>query len=143
MTDTNKQPAAEQHTVPQGKIDQRVQQYIQVRDKLKEIDEEYEKKRAPLVEMQNLLTGWMMEFLDRTGSEKVGTAYGTAYTSTRYSASLADPDAFMKFVIENNKFELLDRRANPTAVRDYVKDNNALPPGANLSQVRTLGVRRK
>jgi len=125
------------------KVDVRVEQYIQVRDKLKELDEEYEKKKAPLVEAQNLLTGWLMGFLEKTGSDKVGTKHGTCYTSTRYTTSLADPDAFMKFVIENSAFDLLDRRANATAVREYVKEKNALPPGANLSAIRTLGVRRK
>jgi len=48
----------------------------------------------------------------------------------------------MKFVVDNNKFELLDRRANATAVKDYVAANNVLPPGCNLSAICTVGVRR-
>lgn len=139
-TDTEAKPLAAEL---QGKVDKRVDQYIRIRDALKVLEEKYETERAPLVEMQNLLTGWMMEFLDKAGASAVKTKYGTCHTSTRYTASLADPDAFMKFVIANNKFELLDRRANATAVRDYVAENKALPPGTNLNSIRTLGVRRK
>lgn len=127
----------------EAKLDIRVQQYVQVRDALKALDDEYQKKREPLIEVQNLLTGWIMEFLNKTGSQSVKTVHGTCYQSTRYTASLADPDAFMKFVIANGKFDLLDRRANATAVKDYVAENaGQLPPGANLSAVKTLGVRR-
>lgn len=124
-------------------VDKRVEQYVKVRDAIKAMDEKHEAERAPLVEIQNLLTGWMMDFLTKSGSQSIKTKHGTCYTSTRYTASLADPDAFMKFVIANNLYELLDRRANATAVRDYTAANGGnLPPGTNLSAVQTLGVRR-
>jgi hypothetical protein len=46
-------------------------------------------------------------------------------------------------VKQHNKFELLDRRANATAVKAYVKDTNQLPPGCNLNAIQSIGVRRK
>jgi hypothetical protein len=48
----------------------------------------------------------------------------------------------MRYVIANQKFELLDRRANVTAVKEFVKENKEQPPGCNLSAVETVGVRR-
>jgi hypothetical protein len=48
----------------------------------------------------------------------------------------------MKYVIDNNLFDLLDRKANVTAVKDHVKEKGALPPGVNLSAIETVGVRR-
>ena len=125
----------------QATVDKRVEQYIKIRAHLKELDEAHEKVRAPFVEIQNVLQGWMQEFLTRTGSESVKTKHGTCYQSTRYTASLADPDAFMKFVIENNMFELMDRKANATACRDYVEEHKTLPPGVNISAIKTVGVR--
>lgn len=123
-------------------IDHRVEQYIMIRDKLKQMDDEFEAKKAPLVEIQNLLTGWMMDFLQKFNADSVKTAHGTCYSSTRHTASLADPDAFMQYVISHGKFELLDRRANTTAVKDFVEEHKALPPGCNLNSMRTIGVRR-
>jgi hypothetical protein len=132
MTDT---------TELQTTVDKRVQQYIQVRNKLKEIDKEYDDKRKPLVEVQQMLSGWMQAFLEKSGSESVRTASGTCYQSTRYTASLVDAEAFMKFVKENDEFDLLDRKANATACRGYAEEHKSLPPGVSLSAIRTVGVR--
>lgn len=123
-------------------VETRVAQYVAIRDKVKEMDEEHEKKRAPLLELQNMLSGWLQQHLEKFGSESVRTAAGTVYLSTRFTASLADPDTFMKFVIEHNRFELMDRRANATAVKDYVQERGVLPPGVNLNGIKTVGVRR-
>jgi hypothetical protein len=125
----------------QTTVDKRVGQYIQIRNALKKMDEEFEAKRKPLVEIQQILSGWMQAFLEKSGSESVKTASGTCYQSTRYTASLADPEAFMKFVITNQAYDLLDRKANATACRDYVEEHKNLPPGVNISAIRTVGVR--
>jgi len=125
----------------QSTVNKRVGQYIQIRTALKKIEEEYDAKRKPLVELQNILSGWMQTFLEKTGSESVKTKSGTCYQSTRYTASLADPEVFMNFVIDNHQFDLLDRKANATACRDYAAEHKTLPPGVNMSAVKTVGVR--
>ena len=124
-------------------MDKRTEQYIQVRDALKRIDEKYDAERKPLLELQEVLSGRIRAFMDANKLDNVATKHGTCYTSTRYTASLADPQQFMDFVIRTGKFELLDRRANSTAVKDYVKANNELPAGCNLNAIQTVGVRRK
>ena len=125
----------------QTTVDKRVDQYIQVRNKLKQLDDEFELKRKPLVELQQILSGWIQSFLEKTGSQSVKTKSGTCYQSVRYTASLADADIFMNFDKENNLFDLIDRKANATAVRDYVEEHKVLPPGVNLSAIKTVGVR--
>lgn len=121
----------------------RVQQYVDVRDKLKQLNTEHEERIKPLLEIQEILAGRLQAALDANNAENIKTEHGTFYRSIRYSASLADPDVFMKFVIDNRKFDLLDRRANPTAVRAYVDAEKTLPPGCNLNAIHSVGVRRK
>jgi len=123
-------------------VDKRVSQYIQVRDAIAKAKEKHEAELKPLVDLQNLLTGWLQEFMDTAGAENVKTSHGTCYQSTRYTASLADPEAFMAFVKSTSQYDLLDRKANVTAVKDYVAEHNTLPPGVNLSAIKTVGVRR-
>lgn len=123
-------------------VDDRVAQYVRTRDAIKAANEKHEESIRPLVELQNMLTGWLQNFMDTAGAENVKTAHGTCYSSTRYTASLADPEAFMKFVRDTNSFDLLDRKANVTAVKDYVAEKDCLPPGVNLSAIKTVGVRR-
>lgn len=122
--------------------EKRIRQYVQVRDVLKRLDEEHDAKRKPLVELQQILSGKLQEALTANNATSLKTEAGTCYISTRYTTSLADPDAFMKHVIANGDFDLLDRRANATAVKEYVGKNNSLPPGCNLNAIQTVGVRR-
>lgn len=127
----------------QATIDKRVEQYIAIREKLKVMDERHKQEREELVATQNLLSGWMIQFLEKTGAESVKTKHGTCYTSIRHTASLADPDQFMKYVIATGAFDLLDRRANATACRDFAEAKGSLPPGVNLNSLLTIGVRKK
>lgn len=129
-------------TPPNVKVEQRVKQYIEIRDALKKMDEEHDEKKKPLVEVQNLLTGWLQNFMEQNGAENIKTSNGTCYSSTRYTASLADPEAFMAYVKSSGNYDLLDRKANVTACRDFVAENNSPPPGVNLSAIKTVGVRR-
>lgn len=125
-----------------AKFEKRTGQYVAVRDKIKEITERHSEELKPFVELQNQLTAWFTEELDRVGAKSVKTEQGTVYQSTRYSAALNDPKAFMDYVITNNAFDLLDRKANSTAVRDFIEQHKSEPPGCRLSAIRTVGVRR-
>lgn len=120
----------------------RVEQYIRVRDQIDAMEEAHKKRKAPLLEIQNQLTGMMMAWLEQTGADSVKTPNGTFTNTTKTTASLDDPDAFMDFVKANNQFNLMNRVANPTAVRDFVEKNGSLPPGVNLATMRSLRVSR-
>jgi hypothetical protein len=125
-----------------AQFEKRTKQYIEVRDKIREISERHSEELKPFVEIQNALTAWLTENLDKVGAKSIKTTQGTVYQSTRYSAALSDPKAFMDHVIETQNWNLLDRKANSTAVRDYVEQNKFEPPGVRLSAIRTVGVRR-
>jgi hypothetical protein len=135
-------PAPDTDTAVKVKVEQRISEYIRVRDAIKAANDKHDLQIKPLVELQNMLTGWLQEFMETAGADSVKTTYGTCYTTTRYSASLADPEAFMKFVKDTESYDLLDRKANVTSVRDYVSEHGTLPPGVNLSAISTVGVRR-
>lgn len=123
-------------------MEKRTRQFIEVRDKIKQLDDEHNAKIKPLKEIQEILAGRIQQFMSANNLKNLKTAAGTCYTTTRVTASLADPEAFMKYVIDHAQFDLLDRRANSTAVKDFVKKNKALPPGCSLNTIETVGVRR-
>ena len=138
MPDT---PAAVDNPVA-TKVSLQVRRYIACREEIKRRKEEFEKSLKPYIELQEFLTGWLQDFMETAGADNIKTPHGTCYASTKHSASLADPDAFMKFVISNAAYDLIDRKANVTACRDYTEANGAPPPGVNLSSIKTVGVRR-
>lgn len=125
-----------------AKFERFIEAYVKLRDRLQDATKAFEETQKGDKDLMNMLTAWLTNRLEAVGAESVKTKAGTAYTTTRYTASLADPKAFMDFVLANNKLELLDRKANSSAVRDYVQETGGLPPGANLSAIRTVGVRR-
>jgi hypothetical protein len=113
-----------------------------VRDQLDRLEQRYEKERAPWVEKRKLLEGAALEFLKATGQESARTANGTIHVVTRHTASLADGEAFMEFVMARGLFELLERRASSTACRDYAEENGELPPGVKINTFETAQVRK-
>lgn len=126
----------------QEDIDKRVEQYILLRDTLKRIDDDHQKKRSALVNLQEKVAGRIREFMETNNiTDGLKTAKGTCYLSTRYTASVQDGSAFMDFVKAGN-WDLIERRANATAVQDFVKLNGNIPPGVKLTGIQTLGVRR-
>ena len=123
-------------------VDAWIDEYVKIRDLIKKREDEHKEALKPLRNRQEELTGLLQKVLDDTNTDKVSAKSGTAYTTTKYNAALADPEAFMAFVASHGYFDLLDRKANVTAVKEYVLENKALPPGVNLTQFKTVNVRR-
>lgn len=123
-------------------IDELVRQYVELRDKLKAAEDAHKEKTKNAREYLEKLNGHLLERLNDVGGNSVKTDYGTAYRTTRRSATIADGDLFRSYVIKQGEFDLVDWRANANAVDDYIKENTAPPPGINYSQTYTIGVRR-
>ena len=123
-------------------IDQKVGQFIQLRDLKKALKTAWEDKNRKVEAAMKLIEGELSEFMRSNKVQNLASKHGTAYRSTRYSASLQDADAFMQFVIANNQFDLLDRKANANAVRDYIEATKVEPPGCKLSALEHVGVTR-
>lgn len=127
--------------IPQN-IDELVSQYVRLRDKIKEVEDAHKEKLKAAKEHLENLNNTLLERLNQLGGESVKTAHGTVYRTTRRSASITDGDTFRQFVISNEAFDLVDWRANANAVDDFIKEQQAPPPGVNFSTAFTVGVRR-
>jgi hypothetical protein len=126
-------------------IQKRVAQYIQLRDKITALKDEHKKVLEPYQEALDRLNEVLLDHLNEINSDSASVnGVGTVYRTAKASASLADASAFMDFVIEHRMWDLLDRRANVTAVQDYIRENDGeLPPGVNFTRRYVAGVRRK
>jgi len=129
--------------MPEVDFNKRIEQYVKLRDKIKEMKDGFAAQLDPYAEALEQLNNLILDHLNKIGGDSVATPAGTAYRTAKKSASLADPDLFMNYVITNGAWGLLDRKANVTAVTDFIETNNAPPPGVNFTQVFVAGVRRK
>ena len=128
--------------VVQLDIGKRVDQYVKLRDRIKALDDEHKARMKPFREMLEKLNGVLLQHLISVQGDSVRTGAGTVYRTEKKSASLADPEAFMRYVIENEVWDLLDRKANVTAVEDFISENKSPPPGVNFASRYEVGVRR-
>lgn len=124
-------------------IAKRVEQYVKLRDLIKSKDDEHKKAMKPYRETLEQLNSVLLAHLNGINGQSVSTEFGTVYRTEKSSASLADAQAFMDYVIAHQAFDLLDRKANVTAVEEFIKENNSPPPGVNYQSRFEAGIRRK
>ena len=123
-------------------IDKRVGQFVQLRDKINEIKEKHKQELAPFNEALEKLNSLLLNHLNQIGGDSVKTAQGTVYKTVKKSASIADKTAFWAYVVANADWDLIDYKANVSAVAEHAEDKGTLPPGVNLTQNSLVGVRR-
>lgn len=123
--------------------DKYIGKLVALRDKIKELDDAHEERLKPYKEMKDKLERLILGHLISNNAQNISTAKGTASVLHRKSASLEDPAVFMDYVINNQAWDLIDRKANAKAVEDFIHANNSPPPGVRFSDALTLGLRRK
>jgi len=123
-------------------VDKLVEWYRAFDKKIEIMDEAHTKTTAPLRNFQERLSGYFEQFLTTTGQQTAVTPSGTIHWNHRVTAQLEDAQAFMDFVIANQNFDLMDRRANATACKEFAEKSGALPPGVVTNSIRTIGVRK-
>lgn len=123
-------------------FDEMVGKFVALRDKIRKLDADHKEQMAPFREALDELNGLMLNHLNEVGADNVKTASGTVYKSSRKTAPIADRSAFWEYVQSNENFDLLDWKANVTAVGDFVEEHNSLPPGVSFNVHQTVGVRR-
>jgi len=123
-------------------IDQLIDKYIQLRDRKSEIKERYETAVAQIDEAMEKVENVILAHLNQHNVDSVAGSTGTAFKQSVTSATVQDRDAFMAYVRENDAWHLLDARANKTAVAEYKRDKEAIPPGVNWREEIVVRVRR-
>lgn len=123
-------------------IEARIEQYVKLRDLIKEKDDAHKAAMKPYREALEQLNNIILDLLNKSGGDSIKTKSGTAFKTVKRTASLEDPERFMDFVIAKGAFELLDRKVNITAAEDFAKENGVLPPGVKVTAQAAVNIRR-
>jgi hypothetical protein len=124
-------------------LDKLINQYVQLRDRKRTLEAQHKAQLAPYNKVMSEVEGMMLDYMQKAGVDSVSTPGGTAYQSTKRSASIKDGAAFRKFVVETGAYNLVDWRANANAVFDYLGAHEGNPPpGVNPSSRVTVNFRR-
>jgi uncharacterized protein YydD (DUF2326 family) len=102
-----------------------------VKEQTKELKEKMEKLEA-----------WIKEQADVQGVTSFKTKHGTAFLTTTDYANVADWDAVLNYIRENEAYDMLEKRVSKVAVRGYIEANKAVPAGVNYGTKLEVNIRK-
>ena len=123
-------------------IEKLVDAYIQLRDRRSQRKKDFEESDSSDKAYQDKIEGILMAHFNENGVDRVGCSSGTAYKTIRTSAVVADWDTVLNFIKDKDAWEMLEHRVSKKAVEEYVSENEALPPGVNVTSEAVVNVRR-
>lgn len=123
-------------------LDEVIQKYIALRDQKTDIEREMKEKVAEIKAKMDKIEVKLLEKFQALGTDSMKTKSGTAFTSRKTSATIADAEAFFQYVKENEEWGLADIRANKTAVAQYKEEHGDIPVGVNWREEITVSIRR-
>lgn len=123
-------------------VDDVISGYMKLRRQKEAIDAETKERLKSIKEKMAKLESWLKAKADADGVTSFKTESGTAYVSTTDFASVADWDAVLDFIRENDAYEMLEKRVSKNAVRGFIEANSAVPPGINYGTKLEINVRK-
>lgn len=123
--------------------DKAVKHYIELRDENERITKEADAKVALNKATMEKLGIFIQLKAEQDKLEKVPTQYGTVFWTVGDRCNVSNGDAFFEFVKEKQAWELMEKRASKTGVRDYINTNKVVPPGVDYSTYKQINVRKK
>ncbi len=123
-------------------IDTVIEHYIKLRDKKSALKAEHDAKVKDIELTMNKLEAYLLQQADTQGVTSFKTANGTAFVTTVDMANVADWDAVLKFIKDNDAWDMLEKRVSKNAVRQYIEATKAIPSGINWASRLDINVRR-
>lgn len=133
-------PAAAENS---GAMQRLVATYIQLRDIKADIANKAKAKIEKVDAQMDKIEGLLLAQFTSLGIDSVKTEKGTAFVTTKTGAKVADWDAALQFIVENEHWSMLERRVSKDFVAQYRQESGGdLPPGIDWFEERAVNVRR-
>jgi translation initiation factor IF-3 len=123
-------------------VDDVVATYMKLRYQKEQIEGEAKTKVDALKVKMLKLEAWIKEQADLQGVTSFKTKHGTAFLTTTDFANVADWDAVKQFIIDNDAYDMLEKRVSKIAVRGYIEQNKVVPPGVNYGTKLEVNIRK-
>tara|TARA_R100001443_G_C3314089_1_gene168450 strand:+ start:345 stop:749 length:405 start_codon:yes stop_codon:yes gene_type:complete len=125
--------------IPINKV---IDTYLKLRGEKETLESKTKEKVKSIKEQMAKLEAYIKEQADEQGVDSFKTGNGTAFLTTTDFAQVADWDAVLEFIKDNDAFDLLEKRVSKTAVRGYIEADKSVPSGINYGTRIDVNVRK-
>jgi hypothetical protein len=123
-------------------VDSVIKKYMKLREEKTaveaEIKERVDKIKADMAKLEAFLKAKM----DADGLTSFKSEHGTAFLTTTDFANVEDWDAVLRFIREEEAYDMLEKRVSKTAVRGYIDANKEVPPGIRYGTKLDVNIRK-
>lgn len=127
----------------QVNVDTVIKGYVALRDKRAILRKEYKESDAVLEEKMDKCKAFILNNMNMTGADQLGSSNGTAYRKLKFKASAEDWHVAWGWMAENNRLDMMQKRLSLKALEEYYEETGEYPPAVNVSSEYDVIVRRK
>jgi len=119
-----------------------IRTYMKLRDQKAAVEGEVKDRIANIKTKMDKLEAFLKTQMDAQGLTSFKSDYGTAFLTTTDYASVADWDSVLDFIRTNEAYDMLEKRVSKIAVRGYIEQTKAVPPGINYGTKLEVNIRK-
>ena len=123
-------------------VDSAIGAYMILRRQKEAIENKVKEEVSEIKAKMEKLEAWIKQQADAQGVTSFKTPHGTAFLTTTDYANVADWDAVLNYIRDNEAYDMLEKRISKMAVRGYIEQNKAVPPGVNYGTKLEVNIRK-
>jgi hypothetical protein len=123
-------------------VDAAIGAYMKLRRQKEQVETSVKEQVSEIKAKMDKLEAWVKQKADEQGVTSFKTPHGTAFLTTTDYANVADWDAVLSYIRENDAYDMLEKRISKIAVRGYIEENKSVPPGVNYGTKLEINIRK-
>lgn len=125
-------------------VDSLTRVYLKIRDTRAELKAAFDKEDNALSEQLDKVKIALLDYCKEQNVESVRTTEGLFYRTVKTRYWTSDWESFHKFLLNVEAPELLEKRINQSAMKEFLEENpEQVPPGLNTDKEYVISVRKK
>lgn len=119
-----------------------IRTYMKLRDQKAAIEGKVKTDLTTINGKMDKLEAYLKAQMDAQGLTSFKSDFGTAFLTTTDYANVEDWDKTLAFIRDNEAFDMLEKRVSKLAVRGYIDQNKAVPPGVTYGTKLEVNIRK-
>jgi hypothetical protein len=129
-------------TVTTPNIGDVIRTYMKLRDQKTAIEAKVKGDLTTLKGKMDKLEAYLKAQMDAQGLTSFKSDFGTAFLTTTDYANVEDWNKTLDFIRDNDAYDMLEKRVSKIAVRGYIEENKAVPPGVTYGTKLEVNIRK-